>query len=111
MNWGQTNRQLLVLNAALESVSLRGAHVAQLVKCLTLDFSSGQDLRVLRWSPALGSVLGPETAWDSLSASPSAPSPSLKKKRRKCFNELFSLHLQVWGCGSMCTPLYVASTK
>ena len=28
--------------------------MAQLVKCLTLDFSSGHDLRVVRLSPTLG---------------------------------------------------------
>ena len=31
--------------------------VAQLVKRLTLGFGSGPDLRVVRWSPALGSAL------------------------------------------------------
>lgn len=32
--------------------------VAQLVKCLTLDFGSGHGVRVVRSSPPLGSVLG-----------------------------------------------------
>ena len=40
--------------------------MAQLVKHLTLDFSSGQDLRVLRSSPMLRSVPGMEPAYDSL---------------------------------------------
>ena len=34
--------------------------MAQSVKCLTLDFSSGLDLRVMSSSPALGSMLGME---------------------------------------------------
>ena len=41
--------------------------MAQSVKCLTVDVSSGCDLMVVRSSPALGSALGMETAWDSLS--------------------------------------------
>ena len=50
---------------------LRG--VAQLVKGLTLDFCSGHDLRVVRWThPPSGSMLGMEPAWDS--PSPSVPS-------------------------------------
>jgi len=39
----------------------RDAWVAQTVKCLTLDLSSGLDLRVLSSSPALGSMLGMES--------------------------------------------------
>ena len=39
-----------------------GTWVAQSVKPPTLDFSSGHDLRVVRLSPTLGSVLGMETA-------------------------------------------------
>lgn len=39
---------------------------AQLFKCPTLDFSPGHDLGV-RWSPASGSVMIVEPAWDSLS--------------------------------------------
>ena len=34
-----------------KAVVLRGTWVAQLVKCLTLDFGSGHDLRVMRSSP------------------------------------------------------------
>jgi len=40
----------------------QGAWVAQSVKCPTLDFGSGHDLRVGRLSPILGSVLGVEPA-------------------------------------------------
>ena len=38
----------------------RGAWLAQLVKHLSLDLSSGLDLRVMSLSPALGSTLGLE---------------------------------------------------
>ena len=39
-----------------------GAWVAQSVKCLTFDFGSGRDPRVMRLSPTLGSVLDVESA-------------------------------------------------
>ena len=39
--------------AAFEKNEGRGTWVAQLVKCPTLDFGSGHDLRVMRLSPAL----------------------------------------------------------
>ena len=39
-----------------------GAWLAQSVKCLTLDFGSDHDLRVVRLSPASGSVLSVEPA-------------------------------------------------
>ena len=39
----------------------RGAWVAQLLRCLTLDFGSGPDPRVVRSSL----VLGTQSAWDS----------------------------------------------
>ena len=42
--------------------TLQGIWVNQSVKCPTLDFSSGCDLRVVGWSPVLGSVLGVELA-------------------------------------------------
>ena len=45
----------------------RGVWVAQLIKHLTLDLSSGFDLRVMSLSPVLGSTLGME--------------PTLKKKK------------------------------
>jgi len=49
-----------------------GALVAHLAQQLTLGFGSGCDLRVLGSSPVLASVLGMESAWNSLSPSPSA---------------------------------------
>ena len=42
------------------NVNCGGTWVAQLVK--PLDFGSGHDLRVVRLSPTLGSVLGMEPA-------------------------------------------------
>ena len=39
-----------------------GDWVSQLVKQMTLDFSSGHDLRVMSLSPKSGSVLGVEPA-------------------------------------------------
>lgn len=49
------------------------------VKCLMLDCGSGHDLRVVRSSPALGSTLGGQPAWDSLSLS-LCPFPPLRNK-------------------------------
>ena len=43
--------------------------MAQLIKCLTLDCGSGHDLTVMRWSPASGSGLDMETAYNCLSLS------------------------------------------
>ena len=52
--------------------------MAQSVRCRTLDFSSGHDLRIIRSSPSLASALGMEQAWDALSSFPTAPHiPSL----------------------------------
>jgi len=64
--------------------------VVQLVKHLTLDFGSGHDLRVVRSSPALGSVLAVGPAWDSLSAPPPLLSLSLSfaKKIFKMFKKI-----------------------
>ena len=53
-----------------------GTRVAQLVERLTLDFGSGHDLSAMNLSPASGSALSLEHAWDSLSPSPSAPFPA-----------------------------------
>ena len=39
-----------------------GARVAQLVKCPTLGFGLSHDLRVMRSSPKLDSILGMEPA-------------------------------------------------
>ena len=47
--------------------------MAQSVEGLTLGFGSGPDLRVVRSSPALGTMLSGESAC----ASPSAPAPVL----------------------------------
>ena len=43
------------------NVHRRDAWVAQTLKCLTLDFSSGHDLRGVGSSPLLGSVLSKES--------------------------------------------------
>ena len=57
----------------------RGPCLAQIVKWSTLCFSSGHDLRVMRWSTMSVSTLSRESAWDSLSLSlcPSRPLPTL----------------------------------
>ena len=39
-----------------------GTWVAQSIKHLALGFSSGHDLRVMRWSPVAGSSMGMESA-------------------------------------------------
>lgn len=57
----------------------------QSIKHPTLGFGSGRDLRVMRLSPSLGSVLGAESAWGSLPLPPLctcalSPSPSLLNK-------------------------------
>ena len=54
-----------------------GTWVAQSVRQLTLNFSSGHALRVLRLSPVSSSVKSAKSAWDSLSLS-LCPSPHLK---------------------------------
>ena len=56
-----------------------GTWGVQQVKRTTLDFSSGHDLMVMGSSPTLGSTLGVEPAWNSLSPSHSAPPPSQNK--------------------------------
>ena len=48
--------------AAVRKENTWGAWVAQSVKQLTLGFGSGRDLRVMRSSPASGSVLSDESA-------------------------------------------------
>ena len=42
--------------------AVRGAWGAQSIKCLTLDFCSGHDLRVMRSSPTSGSTMSVEPA-------------------------------------------------
>ena len=53
-----------------EKEEMLGTWVAQLVKCPTLDFSSGHDLWIMGLTPMSGSTLSEESAWDSLSLSP-----------------------------------------
>ena len=57
--------------------------MAQLVKHPPFDFGSGHDLRVMRWSPVLGSRLGVESAEDALSPSTPPPACFLSKKRKR----------------------------
>jgi len=57
--------------------------VAQSVKRSTLNFRSDLDLKVISSSPALGSTLGME--------------PTLKKKRKKRFNDVQSTLLKETG--------------
>ena len=64
---------------------MRGVWVAQWVKCLTLDFSSGDDLRTMTLSYSLGS------GWaccllKTLSLLSLLPTPSLKKKKQNTKN-------------------------
>ena len=60
-----------------------GIWVTQLVKHLTLDFSVGHDLRVVRSSPVSGSALSKESALHSLSLS--LPLPLSQKIKKKLF--------------------------
>ena len=53
----------------LNMINIWGAWVAQAVKCLTLGFGSDHDIRVVRSSPALDSVLSAGSAGDCLSSS------------------------------------------
>ena len=63
---------ILLINAVK-----KGACVAQLAKHPTLDFGSSQDLIVHEIKPQVGLCTDSvETAWDSLSPSLFAPSPS-----------------------------------
>ena len=59
-----------ILNKHLLNRHAWGTRMAQLVELLTLDFSSDHDLKVMRWSPSLGSKLSMESAWDSLPLPP-----------------------------------------
>ena len=57
-------------------MNIWGAWVAQGVKCLTLDFSSGHDLTVCEFEPCIGLYADRvDPAWDSLSLS-LCPSPA-----------------------------------
>ena len=71
---GSPEHQQITFINVIKNVNLRGAGVAQLVKCLTLDFSSGHDLTVCEMEPHIGLCAdSAEPAWDSLSPSLSAP--------------------------------------
>ena len=59
-----------------KNVSSRGTCVAQLVKCPTLGFGSGHDLRVCEFKPHTGlHTDSSEPAWDSFSLLLSLPLP------------------------------------
>ena len=65
-----------MLATNLKKLTSRGARVAQLIKCRTLGFGSGHDLRVPEFESR--ARLCPERAepvWDSLSPSLSLPLP------------------------------------
>ena len=71
-----------------------------MIKHLTLGFSSGHDLRVVRLSPVLGSVLSLETAGDSLSLCTPAPrliNKSFKKIPWDCNGSNLLVLLQTHG--------------
>ena len=70
----------------------RGAWVAQLVKCLTLDFNSGHDLRILGSSPTSGSLLSGEFASPSPFARPPAHARVLINKIFKNYKEKRKTH-------------------
>lgn len=58
--------------------------MAQLAENMTLDFGGDQDLMVMELSPASGSALGMESAWDALSLPlPSPLTLALSHKRKK----------------------------
>ena len=62
--------------------------MGQSVKCLTLDFGSGHDLRVCEFKPRIGLCAGSaEPAWDSfflsLSLSSLCPSPAHSLSQNK----------------------------
>ena len=56
-----------------------GARVARWAEGPTLGFGSAHDPRAVGSSTTSGSTLSVEPAWDSLSASPSAPRPALSR--------------------------------
>ena len=55
-SWNLINGKIFYCTLTFKSVWQRGYRVAQSVKHPTLDSSSGHDLRVVRLSPAFGSV-------------------------------------------------------
>ena len=82
-----------------------GAWVAQSVKHLTLDLSSGHDLRVVRSSPGLGSVLSMEPAYDSLPLS--APLPLMHALSLSLKKESVCVCVCVCECVCMCVCVCV----
>ena len=60
--------------------------VAQLVKCLTFNLSSGHELMVIRVSPTLGSVLTAQSLLEILSLPLSLPLPCLLSLSNKEIN-------------------------
>ena len=61
----------------------QGGSVAQLVKCLTLDFGSGHDLMVCEIEPSVGLCAdSAEPAWDSLSLSFCLSPPQRNKTKQ-----------------------------
>ena len=72
--------------------------MAQSVECLMLDFGSGHDPSIVGSSPASGSALSVEPAWDSLSL-PSAPFPRImlslknKNKTKKYSRDIGNYHI------------------
>ena len=52
----------IYLNLTLNVQRPWGVRASQSVKCLTLDFGLGHDLRVMRWSTTSGTILGMEPA-------------------------------------------------
>ena len=78
----------------IEEANMGGAWVAQSVGCLTLDFSSGHDLKVCGIEPHVGLCADSvEPAWDSFTLRPSPTRAgaralscslsSIKKKKKK----------------------------
>ena len=63
--------------------------MAQWVKLLSLGFSSGHDLRVVRWSPVLGPCSAGSLLEDSYpSASPPTASPPMCLSPNVCMQDL-----------------------
>ena len=106
-------------------ISKRGTWVTQLVKHPTLDFSSGQDPRVVGSSSAPGSALSMVPAWNFLSLPLPLPlfahllslsrTLSLKEKKKKLSQrkarEYFSLNgLTLNGWGRVTSKHYLSFT-
>ena len=79
-----------------------------------LDFSSGHDLRVMRWSPASGSELGMEPASDSPPSAPHHLSLPLSKNQKQNSRHFRVLLVSCkydrngfWGDGSVDKTKYV----